>query len=187
MEKPLLILDVDETLLHATEEMLQYPPDFRLQQYYVYKRPGLHEFLGNASSDYRLAIWSSASEDYVEQCVENLGVLSFRFEFVWSRSRCTRKMDHHTHEEHYLKDLKKVKRRGYLLDRMLIVDDTRHKVSRQYGNAVYIKPFEGETEDRELVYLLKYLQRIKDVANFRTLEKREWRSSLGGVLSDGCG
>jgi RNA polymerase II subunit A small phosphatase-like protein len=89
MESPLLILDVDETLLHATEEALGYPPDFRLLQYHVYMRPGLQEFLGNVSNDYLMAIWSSASEDYVEQCVKNLGVSTARFEFVWSRSRCT--------------------------------------------------------------------------------------------------
>jgi RNA polymerase II subunit A small phosphatase-like protein len=71
-----------------------------------------------------------------------------------------------------------VKRRGYSLERTLIVDDTRHKVSRQYGNAVYIEPFEGQREDRELAYLLEYLRKIRDEENFRTLEKRKWRSSL---------
>jgi len=182
MEKPLLILDVDETVLHATEEVLEYPPDFRLFQYHVYKRPGLREFLKNVSSDYLMAIWSSASENYVEQCVKNLGVVSFAFEFVWSRSRCTRRMDWDTHEEQYIKDLKKVKRRGYSLDRMLIVDDSRHKVSRQFGNAVYVKPFEGAKGDRELAYLVKYLQRIRDVENFRTLEKGRWRSRLSAPV-----
>jgi len=178
MEEPLLVLDVDETLLHATEEALQYPPDFKLLQYHVYERPGLYEFLSNLSSEYRMAIWSSASKNYVEQCVNNLGVSSVTFEFIWSRSRCTRRMDGDTHEQLYIKDLKKVKRRGFSLERTLIVDNTRHKVSRQYGNAIYIKPFKGERDDRELVYLLKYLQRIRDAENFRTLEKRKWRSSF---------
>ena len=184
MEKALLIFDVDETLLHATEEILDYPPDFQLFHYHVYKRPGLHAFLGSVSNNYRISIWSSASEDYVEQCIKNVGVLPFRFEFVWSRSRCTRKMDWDAHEEQYIKDLKKVKRRGYSLERTLIVDDSRHKVSRQYGNAVYIKPFEGQREDRELGYLLEYLQRIKDVENFRSLEKRDWRSTVKDFVSN---
>jgi RNA polymerase II subunit A small phosphatase-like protein len=131
-----------------------------------------------------MAIWSSASEDYVEKCIENFGVLPFRFEFIWDRSRCTRRMDWDTYEEQYIKDLKKVKRRGYSLERTLIVDDSRHKVSRQYGNAVYVKPYEGQQEDRELAYLLRYLQRIKDVDNFRTLEKRKWRTTVEDFASD---
>lgn len=178
LEKALLILDVDETLLHSREEALQYPPNFRLDQYYVYLRPGLHEFLEHACRDYQMAIWSSASEDYVAECLENLGELSFKFEFIWSRSRCTRRMDHEAHEIQYLKDLSKVKRRGYPLERILIVDDTGGKVSRHYGNAIYVRPFNGDRKDRELFLLIEYLRKVKDVDNYRTLEKRGWRSSV---------
>jgi hypothetical protein len=38
-EKKLLILDLDETLVYATEEKLERQEDFIVGQYYVYKRP----------------------------------------------------------------------------------------------------------------------------------------------------
>ena len=79
MGKPLVILDVDETLLHATETRLALAPDFMVAEYYVYRRPGLNEFLNSASEDYRLAIWSSATEGYVRDCVANVGALSLAF------------------------------------------------------------------------------------------------------------
>ena len=41
----LLILDLDETLLHATEEPLRRGHDFLMDPYAVYLRPFLSEFL----------------------------------------------------------------------------------------------------------------------------------------------
>ena len=41
----LLILDIDETLVHATEEDLGRACDFETDWYVVYKRPHVDEFL----------------------------------------------------------------------------------------------------------------------------------------------
>lgn len=43
--KPLAILDVDETLIYATKEKLIREPDFEVFDYRVYKRPNLNEFI----------------------------------------------------------------------------------------------------------------------------------------------
>lgn len=40
---PLLILDLDETLIHATEQP-EREADFQIFHYHVYKRPYLEEF-----------------------------------------------------------------------------------------------------------------------------------------------
>ena len=49
-------------------------------------------------------------------------------------------------------------------------------MARNYGNAVYVQPFEGEEEDEELPRLLQYLQSLADETDFRKVEKRGWRS-----------
>ena len=67
-------------------------------------------------------------------------------------------------EEDYVKDLKKVKRLGYRLERVLIADDTPRKVRRHYGNAVYVPPFFGDPEDGTLPRLAGYLISLRDVA-----------------------
>ncbi len=59
-EKTLLILDVDETLIHATDKELNQKVDFKIFDYYVYKRPFLDEFLEEVKTDFQMAIWSSA-------------------------------------------------------------------------------------------------------------------------------
>ncbi|MDJ0365388.1 HAD family hydrolase [Hymenobacter sp. H14-R3] len=187
-DKPLLILDLDETLIHATAEKIRADFDFQVYQYFVYKRPGLTEFLTQCAVHFTLAVWSSASDDYVQAVVKQLFPGSLTPAFVWGRSRCTRFTVAEVEEEgfysldysrkyEFAKRLKKVARRGYDLKRTLIVDDTPEKVSQNYGNAIYIKPYLGELTDNELPALADYLLLLKNAENVRNLEKRHWRQS----------
>lgn len=79
-------------------------------------------------------------------------------------------------EEYYLKNLKKVKHRGYDLAKVLIVDDSPEKVQRHYGNAIYVTPFHGSPDDSELRLLSGYLRSLHPVDDVRRIEKRNWRS-----------
>ena len=87
-------------------------------------------------------------------------------------------MDPERREKVWVKDLRKVKRKGHDLDRVLIVDDEPAKLTRNYGNAIYVTPFEGNPNDSELPLLLKYLERLWHTRNFRAIEKRDWRSQV---------
>lgn len=173
---PLLILDLDETLIFGSEKALAHPCDFRVGPFYVYERPGLSQFFETVEKHFDLAVWSSASEAYVESIAARLASRNgVYWKFVWTRTKCITKLDHETFEYHYIKDLRKTKRFGYPKERILIVDDTMQKVSRNYGNAIYPTPFIGDKDDVELVQLGKYLRSIKDCVNFRGIEKRGWR------------
>lgn len=123
-DKVLLILDLDETLIHATKEELSRKADFMLSRYHVYKRPYLASFIKEVSEDFLLAIWSSASDDYVEAMVQKIIPKNIRLEFIWGSSRCVYKrnisMDEYrivyddgSNPYYYAKPLKKVKRQGY--------------------------------------------------------------------------
>ncbi|MGI4870265.1 MAG: NIF family HAD-type phosphatase [Janthinobacterium lividum] len=185
-DKILLILDLDETLLHASAEKLPQECDYQVFNYFIYKRPGLDTFLTTCARHFELAVWSSASNDYVSQVVSALFPPEIPLRFVWSRSRCTPfllavqdehgfyNLDYSSSYE-YAKRLKKVRRGGFTLQKMLIVDDTPAKVLHNYGNAIYIKPFYGDPADTELDKLGNYLLELKDVENVRTIEKRNWR------------
>jgi len=59
--KPLLILDLDETLVHTADHDLQSPADFCLAGLHVYLRPFLTDFLMTVSQLFKLAVWSSAN------------------------------------------------------------------------------------------------------------------------------
>jgi len=186
--KILLILDLDETLIHATADRIRGDFAFQVYHYYIYLRPGLAEFLAQCAAHFTLAVWSSASDDYVQAVVERAFPASVTPAFVWARSRCTRfrlpgldeqgfdSLDYSTQYE-FAKRLKKVVRRGFDLKRTLIVDDTPEKVRQNYGNAIYIKPYLGAPDDRELASLAEYLLTLKEVENVRGIEKRHWRDS----------
>src|SRR4051812_11594522 len=143
----LLILGLDETLVYSTEEPLGRDHDFTVGPYAVYRRPHLAGFLASCSACFRLAVWSTASDDYVRAVVGRIMPPGVEPVFAWGRGRCVRSYDHEAFEEEFLKDLKKVKRLGYDLRRVLIADDTPRKVRRRYGNAVYVPPFFGDPED----------------------------------------
>lgn len=181
MKKPLVILDIDQTLIFATKKSLNRNPDFGVFDYVVYKRPNLNEFIERLDKSYDIAIWSSAGNDYVNSIIDQLK-LNIEIQFIWGRNEATQKRqlnDYHETgndtEYYYVKPLKKVKRKGYNLERILIIDDSPHKSKLNYGNAIYPKPFKGEVEDNELLILIDYLEHIKEESNFRSIEKRNWR------------
>jgi RNA polymerase II subunit A small phosphatase-like protein len=157
---------------------LDRPADFRVGPFYIYRRPHLSEFLKGAAAWYELALWSSATSDYVGEIAREICPKGVEWTFIWSRERCTQRLHPETFQTTYLKDLKKVRRLGYPLERIVFVDDTPEKLARNYGNAVYLKSFEGSVYDAELELLLKYIESIRRVNNYRTLEKRGWRIRL---------
>lgn len=71
MEFPLLILDLDETLIWAREEAAT-TCDFKVFSYFVSKRPHLEEFLQRVQLWYRIAVWTSSGEEYAQQVVGHL-------------------------------------------------------------------------------------------------------------------
>jgi RNA polymerase II subunit A small phosphatase-like protein len=176
--RALLILDIDETLIHATEKKLDGEPDFMCYDYHVYRRPHLVEFLLECQENFDMAVWSSATEGYVERIVDNIFPAAIKLEFVWSRSRCTRKHEPETQDWRFVKNLRKVKRLGFDLNRMLIIDDDIQSACRNYGNVIYVQEFLGDPHDRELFLLKDYLKTLSDVENVRAIEKRSWKSEF---------
>lgn len=185
----LLVLDLDETLIYATEEKLLRVPDFEVFDYQVYKRPYLQEFIEEAKLHFKLAVWSSASDDYVREVTSKVFGEEINLEFVWGRSRCTYRRNYQLEEKryysydsanhyHYVKPLRKLKRKGYNLNQILIVDDTPHKSQDNYGNVIYPSEYRGEQNDNELKLLSKYLNSLKDELNVRKIEKRGWRNKI---------
>jgi RNA polymerase II subunit A small phosphatase-like protein len=186
-DKALLILDLDETLIHSSANELGRPCDLKIFDFFVYKRPWLPSFLTEAFIKYKIAIWSTGSDDYVEKLSDSILPEGFRFDFVWGRSRCTARRSGHGEmysgytdpgQVDYIKSIKKLRKKGYSRSRILIVDDSPYKLSDNYGNAIYVSEYTGNIEDDELRRLSEYLKKIADVPDFRTLEKRGWRESL---------
>ncbi|WP_104381662.1 NIF family HAD-type phosphatase [Sphingobacterium sp. HMA12] len=89
----------------------------------------------------------SADDTYVQELVDKIKQVAVDFEFIWGRSRTTIKRKSITDEYYYVKRLSKVKRTGFLLESTLIIDDTAEKSMLNYGNAIQIAEFTGNSSD----------------------------------------
>ena len=79
----LVILDIDETLVYATKNRLDIEHDFEVSDYFVYKRPHLEEFIDFIDRNFRFAIWSSATDKYVDEMTRKLEV-NEKAVFCWA-------------------------------------------------------------------------------------------------------
>jgi TFIIF-interacting CTD phosphatase-like protein len=181
----LLILDLDETLIYATETPLVRQPDFQIYNYHIYKRPYLDTFLVTRLDWFDVAVWTSSGSEYATEVVAAIFPDPQVLKFVWASNRCSIVYNYNydlidgRYPQYYSrKPLKKVKRRGYDLESVIVVDDTPKKWEKSYGNLITVKPFEGDEIDRELQHLLVYLDTLKCKGNIRSIEKRGWRDKI---------
>ena len=180
-DRKLLVLDLDETLVHATEQALPHAADFQVGPYLVYKRPHLAEFLAEALEMFDVGVWTSSGAKYAEQVVAHLFAPDV-LKFVWASNRCSTARDWRTGEYHSVKPLAKLKRHGYALESILAVDDTPFKHARNYGNLVTVREFNGDRADTELRLLARYLRTLLPHANVRGIDKRGWRDAIGASV-----
>ncbi len=180
MAPKLLILDLDETLFHTADRPLGRPADFWAGPFHVYYRPGVREFLQFCRDHFQVAVWTSSTELYAATMVRQLFGPDYPLAFLWARNRCTRVFDPELQAERRVKDLAKVRRRGFDLTQVLVVDDIPENLARSYGNLVRVRPYQGEEQDQELSLLTVYLRELADVPNVRTIEKRGWRDREPG-------
>ena len=176
----LLILDLDETLIHASEAPLEIEVehDFLACDYFVYKRPYVDHFLEFCQNEFKVAVWTSAGSEFAEIVYKKLFGEKYQLEFLWSRERCTRYFRPEYYDSEYLKNLKKSKRKGFPLEQTIMIDNTPAKLIKNYGNLVKVIDFEGDQRDKELLFLIEYLKELKLVKNVRKIEKRGWRNKF---------
>ena len=189
--KKLLILDMDETLLHTEcfrdiDYLEEGSYDFKFplggggwsndeHWYFTIKRPFLDEFMNYAFDNFKVAIWTAGGSDYASEAISRSGIDKNKLEFFWARERCTMKYDFETGFRYGVKNLEKVhKSLGWDLNNVLIVDDVQKTAINNYGNLIHIKEFCNDRSDIELKKLMNYLDKIKDSNNFRSIEKRGW-------------
>ena len=178
----LLVLDLDETLIHARgprEPPLPWPAHKRVGPFDLYLRPGVHAFLHAVLERFAaVGVWTSATADYAAIMLARL-VDTDSLRFVYTRDRCTRRRDLEAREVFWLKDICELAGFGFPRHRVIFVDDKPRGLERSTGNLVRVRPYFGDPEDDELERLLPYLDAIGAAEDVRTIEKRAWRTPPG--------
>lgn len=155
--RDLLIFDLDETLVHARNTELPWPCAFKCGYYFVYVRPHLSEMLAHVTGVYDIAVWSSSSRSYVDQVVSQIFSSDLPLKFAWCVDQCVQRADPFSGGYVYIKDLRKARKFGYDVERMVMVDDSAEKVARQPGSHLLVSPFTGDANDQELLSLVRQL------------------------------
>lgn len=177
----LVVLDLDETLIHCSPFDFKDDCDFSIDENRCQKRKGLEEFIRDLSYSFDLAIWSSAPDDYVEKVSKAIKPKEVDFKFVWGRSKCTLDKEfvsrdpEHLHDENFIKDLSLIAElQDYAIEKILIVDDSPQKARLHLNNLICVNRFTGGRKDNELAELKKYLMTLKDIKDVRYKNHTSW-------------
>lgn len=167
--RKLLILDIDQTLIHARErrssnKMHNFMIHMRGQNgvFYIFKRRGLDNFIANIKKlqniyGLKIAIWTAAERTYAVKILDNIwpgwqnDVL-----FLRHRLHCSLLPD-----GSYVKDLSKIPG-GY--DIMLVDDNIdNYRLNTELGFSVWkSSPYVAGSIDSELSDVYNHLRRFVD-------------------------
>ena len=176
----LLVLDLDLTLVYATtNNNISSSYDFTIKLneneiYYIHLRPYLNDFLRYCEKHFSIAFWSAGDQDYVEAIVKQIQSRYLTKEpvFVWNYNHCTKSWRSNGDYE-VIKPLKKVWRRykNFTIANTLVIDDTCITYRKNYGNAVAVRKFFGESSDIHLLeimsVLMEYVKQFQQNPNVR--------------------
>lgn len=177
----LIILDLDETLIHCTPFEFENDYDFKIDKNRCRIRTGLTEFITKIAEHFELAIWSSAPDEYVQEISAIIKPTNIEFKFIWGKSKCS--IDEESNDMYStgyddtnsIKDLRLVNSEfAYSLDNILIIDDTPQKARLNLKNLICTNKFTGDKSDDELKYLLTYLLNLKDLKNLTDKDHSNW-------------
>ncbi|KAI3861600.1 hypothetical protein MKW98_000552 [Papaver atlanticum] len=153
-EKKLLMLDLDETLVHVSKSLQEsYAHSFPGVKctYYVYLRPYVHKFLERVSQLFDVVIFTASDQEYADQVLD---FLDPQAKLIVRRYYCDSGSYYHGI---YVKDLRRL---GVDLAKAVLVDNCPDNFRLQKDNGIKIQSWYFDQQDEELLVLLPFLERL---------------------------
>mmetsp|Transcript_29390 Transcript_29390/g.70677 ORF Transcript_29390/g.70677 Transcript_29390/m.70677 type:complete len:363 (+) Transcript_29390:35-1123(+) len=189
--KPLLVLDLDHTLLDFNSKTLQRDAS-TLQvgagSAASMKRPYMDDFLTRAYRHYDLVVWSQTSWRWLETKLTELGMLTnpgYRFCFVLDKTsmfKVTSTKRSGAQVVHYVKPLKIIwsKFPQWGSHNTAHIDDLSRNFALNLGSGLKVSGFYRKkskaTRDSELLGLANYLEQLAEAnVSFDDVKFGEWR------------
>lgn len=175
-DKKTLVLDLDETLVHASSTPLPNPDHVielsSRMKLHVLERPFLNEFLESMSAIYELVIYTAGDKEYAFAVVEKID----------PRGR----ISHILHREHCVpnktgelgKDLSLL---GRDLKHVIFIDNLEANFRRQKDNGLKITDFYSDKSDDELKSLIPFLEYTSELDNVRPIWKVYHNYTFKGI------
>ena len=166
MGKKVLILDLDETLVHrestkqpSTSFLIHFLANGKVVTRYICKRPKVDEFLETLKPFYTIHIFTAGYEQFTNKALDVLDPCGDIFESIFYNDSCT-----YYGEGIYQKDLTKI---CADLTQAMAIDDTPDAFIHK-SNSIVVKPFYNDMQDCELDAIAKFLLSIKDAVDIWT-------------------
>ncbi|KAK8524564.1 hypothetical protein V6N13_015584 [Hibiscus sabdariffa] len=180
--KKTIFLDLDETLVHSSPDPPPKTYDFivkpsiggQIVNFYVLKRPGVDFFLEEISKEHEVVVFTAGLKQYASQVLDKLDPEGRFISHRLYRDSCKEV------NGKFVKDLSEM---GRNLGRVVIVDDNPNAYFLQPENAVPIRPFVEDSEDRELEKLLRFFEWSERLEDTRVAVMQYFNG--GGIVGDG--
>jgi CTD small phosphatase-like protein 2 len=168
-----LVLDLDETLVHCTVEPisdadLTFPVEFHGTTYQVHVRlrPFLQNFLKKIRGQYEVIVFTASQKVYANELLNLIDPEGVFIHHRLFRESCM------AVEGNFLKDLNVL---GRDLTKTVIVDNSPHAFGFQVDNGIPIESWFDDPNDRELLKLAKFLEKLKTCKDVRPLLRERFR------------
>lgn len=158
-KKKTLILDLDETLIHADFDEQFANHDHTVYFEYeeekvsvdIFVRPGVNEFLKRMSQIFEIFIFTASKKEYADACIDIIDPERTIVKHRLYRDSCIP-----INNKTYLKDLRIFVNRKQ--ENLILVDNSFYSFSNQPRNGVLINSFYTDEDDKELLNLSNYLE-----------------------------
>lgn len=159
----ILILDLDETLIHTTNHNSsassdrRYVLDLSEDRMSGTMRPYVKEFLQFAKDNFHeVVIWTAATKDYADAVVDLLFDSDSRPLLVLSREDC--RYDPAVYGGSYTKPTHRLAhQQGWDPKLVLMLDDRPYTFAHNPQNGLLIRSYQGENDDNELVKAMAWM------------------------------
>ena len=155
--KKLLILDLDETLVHADFENIYKKHDIEIKfkdkneifSVGIFIRPYLTEFLDSISKIFDIGIYTASVKSYADAILDRIDPTKIYFKFILYREDCI-----NINGKICIKDLNIF---DLPLNKIVIIDNSLYSFSNQLSNGILITSFYNDRNDTQLKDVLSYL------------------------------
>ena len=151
-----IILDLDNTLIYSVQNRNQSLKCFRIKDYYVYKRPGLENFLFSLSGIADLYLYTSSNKEYANEIIQKIDPHHL-IKNKYYRNNCL------CIDSEYIKDVNNLSNFTYDPNYLLIIDDNINCYRNFQDNIIQIKSWKGEVNDD---YLYKIQSNLKKLCEY---------------------
>lgn len=127
----------------------------------------MRETLNRFKPTCEIICWTAGHPEYANKVMDYIDPDRSIFDMRLFRDQC-----YVTSKGLYIKDLRMINRE---LDRCILVDNYLYSFGFQIENGIMILPFQGETDDTELLTLGEYLENLMKQGNFREFNSRHFR------------